>query len=230
MSGFKNPTRGEIVAAVPLMVRGVTKEHTTGRARCKLMRSSGSKIRVASAPEDTKVSVSGRGTEDSVVRSRSGRSCGRKTVEKVGGGVEALCPEARGKGGLDQKSAHDIVCGPNHALCLAVLWRSIRTRHTKLDTTSEEGARGGGIELTPVVALDGLNGEAELSGHPGKKVKEGGEGVRLSTQREGPGVVRELINDHQIILITRNAEYHTSQWIRSKTCATCEEEEKGSRT
>jgi hypothetical protein len=27
MSGDKNPTRGEIVAAVPLMVRGVTKEH-----------------------------------------------------------------------------------------------------------------------------------------------------------------------------------------------------------
>jgi hypothetical protein len=71
----------------------------------------------------------------------------------------------------------------------------------------EEGARGGVIELTPVVALDGLNGEAELSGHPGKEVNKGGEGVRLSTQREGPGVVREIINDHQIILITRNVEY-----------------------
>jgi hypothetical protein len=38
-------------------------------------------------------------------------------------------------------------------------------------------------------------------------VKKGEEGVRLGTQREGPGVVREIINDHQIILITRNAEY-----------------------
>jgi hypothetical protein len=80
MSGYKNPTRGEIVAAVPLMVRGVTKEHTTCRARCELMRSSGNKIRVASAPEDTKVSLSGRGAEESMVRSRSGRSGGRKTV------------------------------------------------------------------------------------------------------------------------------------------------------
>jgi hypothetical protein len=59
------------------------------------------KIRVASAPEDTKVSVSGRGTEESVVRSRSGGSDGRKTVEKVGGGVKDLYPEARGKEGLD---------------------------------------------------------------------------------------------------------------------------------
>jgi hypothetical protein len=58
--------------------------------------------------------------------------------------------------------------------------------------------------------LDGLNGEAELSGHPGKEVKKGGEGVRLGTQREGPGVVREIINDHLIILITRNAEYSRS--------------------
>jgi hypothetical protein len=122
MSGDKNPTRGEIVAAVPLMVRGVTKEHTTCRARCELMRSNGSKIQVASAPEDMKVSVSGRSTEESVMRSRSRRSGGRKTVEKVGGGVKALCPETRGKGGLDQKSAHDIVFGPNHVLCLAILW------------------------------------------------------------------------------------------------------------
>jgi hypothetical protein len=57
----------------------------------------------------------------------------------------------------------------------------------------KEGARGGVIELTPVVALDGLNGEAELSGHRGKEVKKGGEGVRLGTQREGLGVVREII-------------------------------------
>jgi hypothetical protein len=44
-------------------------------------------------------------------------------------------------------------------------------------------------------------------------VKKGGEGVGLSTQREGPGVVREIINDHRIILITRNAEYRRSPHI-----------------
>jgi hypothetical protein len=44
-------------------------------------------------------------------------------------------------------------------------------------------------------------------------VKKGGEGVKLSTQREGPGVVREIINDHQIILITRNAEYRRGPHI-----------------
>jgi hypothetical protein len=71
MSGYKNPTRGEIIATVPLMVWGVTKEHTTCRARCELVTRSGSKVRVASTPEDTEVSVGGRGTEESMVRIRS---------------------------------------------------------------------------------------------------------------------------------------------------------------
>jgi hypothetical protein len=50
---------------------------------------------------------------------------------------------------------------------------------------------------------------------------------------EGPGVVREIINDHRIILITRNAEYKRSPHItvdKIKASAACEEEEKGSRT
>jgi hypothetical protein len=87
------------------------------------VRRNGGKVQVASAPEDTKVSVGGRGTEESVVRSRSGRSCGSKVVKKIGGGVEALYLEARGQGGLDQKGAHDIVRGPNHTLSLTVLRR-----------------------------------------------------------------------------------------------------------
>ena len=52
----------------------------------------------------------------------------------------------------------------------------------------KEGTGGEVIELTPVVTLDGLNGEAELSGHPGKEV-EGGEGLRLCAQRKSPRVV-----------------------------------------
>jgi hypothetical protein len=44
------------------------------------------------------------------------------------------------------------------------------------DTSREEKGTGGVVvvELTPDVTLDGLNGEAELSGHPGKEVEEDG--------------------------------------------------------
>ena len=71
----------------------------------------------------------------------------------------------------------------------------------------EEGTGGGVIELTPVVTLDGLNGEAELSGHPGKEVEEGVEGLRLGAQRESPRVMRKIINNDQIIFVARHAEY-----------------------
>ena len=96
----------------------------------------------------------------------------------------------------------------NHPLSLAVLRRGIRTRHTQLDTPREEERTGGGVvDLTPVVTLDGLNGEAELSGHPGEEVEEGGKGLRLGAQRKSPRVVREIIDHHQIVLIARKAKY-----------------------
>jgi len=75
---------------------------------------------------------------------------------------------------------HDVVRCVNHPFSLAVLRRGIRTRHAQLNTPREEEGTGGGvIELTPVVALDGLNDEAELNGHPGKEVEKGGEGLKL---------------------------------------------------
>ena len=66
--------------------------------------------------------------------------------------------------------------------------------------------QGGGVELTPVVTLDGLNGEAELSGHLGKEVKSG-EGLRLGAQRKSPRVMKKIINHHQIVFVTRNTGY-----------------------
>ena len=91
------------------------------------MRSSGGGVRVTRTPEDPKVVVARRGTEKRVVWSRSRRSSGRKTVEQVGGSVEALCPEANRKRGLEQKGALDIISGANHPLSLAILRGCIGT-------------------------------------------------------------------------------------------------------
>jgi hypothetical protein len=120
------------------------------------------------------VIVARRGTKESVVRSQSKGSSGRKAFEQVGGSVETLRLERRRWRGLDQKSAHDIVRGANHPLNVAVMRRGVRTRHVELNTPREkEGAGGVVIELTPIVTLDGLDGEAELSGHPGIEVEGG---------------------------------------------------------
>src|SRR6185312_13972299 len=208
VSGDQDAASGEVKVSVPLVVRGVTEEHTTSRAGRQLVRSSGGGVRVTRTPKDPKVVVARRGTEESVVWSGSRRSSGRKAVKQVGGGVEALGPEARGQRGLDQKGAHDVVRRANHPLSLAILGRGIRTRHMQLNTLREEERTGGGVvELTPVVTLDGLNGEAELSGHPSKEVEEGGEGLRFGAQRKSPRVMRKIINHNQIIFITRHAEY-----------------------
>jgi hypothetical protein len=60
---------GEVKTLIPLLVGGVTEEDTASGARGELMRSSGSEIGVASAPEDTKMVVRGMDAEESVVRS-----------------------------------------------------------------------------------------------------------------------------------------------------------------
>jgi hypothetical protein len=75
VSGDEDSARGEVKATIPLVVRGVTEKHTSSGARRQLVRSSGGGVRVTSAPEDTKVIVARRGTEESVVRSQSGRRC-----------------------------------------------------------------------------------------------------------------------------------------------------------
>ena len=38
-------------------------------------------------------------------------------------------------------------------------------------------------------------------------MKEGGEGLRLVTQRENPRAMRKIINNDQIIFVARHAEY-----------------------
>jgi hypothetical protein len=128
------------------------------------------------------VIVPRRGTEEGVVRCGSGTGSGRKAVKKVGGGVQALSPEASRKRGLKQKSAHGVVGGANHPLCLAILRRGVWARHAQLNTVREEESSGGGvIKLATIVTLDGLDGETELSGHPSKEVKERGKRIRLRT-------------------------------------------------
>jgi hypothetical protein len=85
---------------VPLMLRGVTKEDTESRTGGELISRSGGCVGVTSAPKHTKVIVAGRGTEKSVVWSGRRGSRGGQAVKEIGGGVEALSPEASGKRGL----------------------------------------------------------------------------------------------------------------------------------
>jgi hypothetical protein len=171
------------------------------------MGGSGSGVGVTRTPKHAEVIIPGRGTEESVVWRGSGTGSGKKTVEEVGGGVQALSPEASMKRGLKEKGAHGVVGGANHLLSLAILRRGIWARNAQLNTVRDKECSGGGvIKLTTIVTLDSLDGETELCGHPSKEVKERGKCIRLRTEGKNPRIMRKIINHHKIVLITRNTQ------------------------
>jgi hypothetical protein len=130
-----------------------------------------------------------------VVRSRHWYPFSEEYLRKasIGARGELMGSGARGvrvAGALEdpyQQGAHDIVGGMNHVLSLAVLWGCVGTRHSKLDTMrKEEGAGGGVVKLTYIIALDTPDGTTKLRGYISEKVRERGERVRLMAQWKGP--------------------------------------------
>jgi hypothetical protein len=133
--------------------------------RRKLMRGSSRSVRVAGTAEDTKVVVGGGCAVQGEVGSRVAHRLGGKTVEKVGGGVQGLCPVAGRERRLKEKAADHIGGGANHAFSPAVLGRGVRARETQLDAMSEKERAGGVIvELAAIVTLQGTDRAVKLGG------------------------------------------------------------------
>jgi hypothetical protein len=64
---------------------------------------------------------------------------------------------------LKEKRTHHVVRGTNDALGFTVLGGGVWAGHVKLGAVSEEEhARGGVVELASIIALDSLDGGAEL--------------------------------------------------------------------
>jgi hypothetical protein len=178
---------GEVQTLIPLVVRGVAKEEAAGGARRKLMRGSSGSVRVAGTAEHAKVGVGGGCAVQGEVGSRVAHRLGGKTVEKVCGGVQGLCPVAGRERRLEEKAADHIGGGANHAFDSVVLGRSVRARETQLDAMSEKERAGGVvIELTAIVTLQGTDWAVKLGGDPGEEVCEGGERVGLQSKRKSP--------------------------------------------
>jgi hypothetical protein len=102
----------------------------------------------------------------------------------------------------------------NHVPSLIILWGRVGPRHPQLDIVrKEEGASGVVVKLTSIVALDTPDGTTKLRGHISEKVRERGERVRLMAQRKGPRVMSTIIQNNQIVLISRNTGYKRSPKI-----------------
>jgi hypothetical protein len=117
----EDPSGGKVKAPVPLVIWGVPEEDTESGAGVQLVGRSGSGVGVTRTPKDAKVIIPRRGIEKGVMWCKSGTNSGRKTVEEVGGGVQALSPEASWERGLKQKGAHGVIGGANHAFSLAIM-------------------------------------------------------------------------------------------------------------
>jgi hypothetical protein len=70
----------------------------------------------------------------------------------------------------------------------------------------EESAGGGVIKLVSNITLDAPDGAVKLRGYKGREVGKGGEGVGLLAQQKSPRVVGAIIEDDQVILVTRHTQ------------------------
>jgi hypothetical protein len=133
------------------------------------MRGSSKSVRVAGTTEHAKVVVGG-GCVVQSVGSRVAHRLGGKTTEKVGGGVQGLCPVAGRERRLEEKATDHTGGGANHAFDPAILGRGVRARETQLDAMSEKERAGGVIvELASVFTLQGTDRAVKLGGDLGEK-------------------------------------------------------------
>jgi hypothetical protein len=77
----------------------------------------------------------------------------------------------------------------------------------QLDAVGEEERAGGVvIELMAIITLEGTDWATELGGDPGEEVGEGGGCVGLQPKWESLEKMREIVQNDQIVFVTREAE------------------------
>ena len=111
-------------------------------------------------------------------------------------------PPSRTTVKLDWNMRERMIFRANDAFGMTVLW-STRTRHANSSTMSvEEGTGGGVIKLTTIIALDGLDRGAKLSGNIRKKARKSWKCVRFKAYRKSPRIMRTIVKNYKIIFIT----------------------------
>jgi hypothetical protein len=63
------------------------------------------------------------------------------------------------------------------------------------------------VELAAIIALHGADRATELGGDPGEEVCESGECVGLQPKRKSSEKMGKVIQNHQVVFISRKTEY-----------------------
>lgn len=91
---------------------------------------------------------------------------------------------------------------------LLFLGRNVRAGRAKSDATgSEMAAQSVVIKLLAIVRLKSNKRELKLSAHICMKLKNVMKSIRLGTQWKCPNIVCAIINQNEIVLITRKASH-----------------------
>jgi hypothetical protein len=130
-----------------------------------------------------------------------------EVVEEMCGVVQGLYLVASRERCLKKEAANHIVGGANDTFGQAILGRGLGAWETQLNAMGEEeGARGVVVEVVTIITLEGMDRAMELGGDPGEEVGEGGECVRLQTKWESPTKMWDVIQNDQVVFVTREAE------------------------
>jgi hypothetical protein len=119
--------------------------------------------------------------------------------------VKCLDPVDRRKARLKKKRAQNIVKCAERAFGLSILLGSVWTRHAKCNTVGEKERAGRRIvKFTAIVALDTLDGGAELSVNIRKKIRKSGKCLRFFTEGKSPNVMGTIIQNDKMIFVPRD--------------------------
>jgi len=122
---------------------------------------------------------------------------GRKSEGFSGEPVHKICRSVKGlnlvnwrEARLKQKGTQNVIDGANRTFCFSVLLGCIWTRHAECNTVGEEERAGLRIiEFSAIVALDALDGGAELRANMSKKIRKNRKSLGFEAKRKGPHVV-----------------------------------------
>jgi hypothetical protein len=211
VSGDDNVVGGEIKTPITFVVSGVSEENTSSGPGCQFVSGFGGEIRIAGTIEHAQVLIGEGDSMEGEVWTGCADRLGGEAVQQICGSVEPFYPVASRNRSLKKQGTRHIIDGVNDAFNFTVLRRSVGTRHPQKDPFGcEECARGGVIELTAIVALDGFDGAAKLCGDISEKMRQGGKSVRFNVQRKSPHKMGVIIKDNQIIFVAGYANNRRS--------------------
>jgi hypothetical protein len=163
----------------------------------------GGHVRIASAPKNFEMIISGLGRKEGAVGSGGGESFSGEAVHQICGSVKGLNPVSWRETHLKQKGTQSVIDGAKGTLGFTILLGGVWTRHAEGNTVGEEERAGRRIvKFMAIVTLNTLDGGAKLRANISEKVRKSGKCLGFEAKWKSPNVVRTIIKNNKIIFVS----------------------------